>query len=389
MALRWRVLVLLFAVRTTMAFQFQTVGALGPLVRADFGVGLADLGLLIGLYLSPGIVLALPSGTLGRRFGDKPCVLGGLLLMVVGGLVMAFGVGWPAQLSGRLLAGFGGVLLNVLMSKMVTDWFAGREIATAMAIYVNSWPFGIAIALMTLPFAGAALGVHGAYLISVAAAAFGAMLLLALYQPATGGAGVGAQGGVPTGRPAAAIVFAGLTWGLYNGAVGMVFSFGNSLLAERGWTLAAAGGVTSLALWLTMLSVALGGVLADRTGRYGTVLIGGFLAFALMLGVAARTDAALPAFAGIGFVCGLPAGAIMSLPTRVLTVRTRAVGMGIFWTMFYLIVVSSPWIGGWLAGATGGVASAFDFGSLLLLLACACYFAFVPLAGSYVATVRA
>jgi hypothetical protein len=38
----------------------------------------------------------------------------------------------------------------------------------------------------------------------------------------------------------------------------------------------------------------------------------------------------------------------------------------------------------------GGVASAFDFGSLLLLLlACACYFAFVPLAGSYVATVRA
>jgi MFS family permease len=68
--------------------------------------------------------------------------------MVVGGLVMAFGVGWPAQLSGRLLAGFGGVLLNVLMSKMVTDWFAGREIATAMAIYVNSWPFGIAIALM-------------------------------------------------------------------------------------------------------------------------------------------------------------------------------------------------------------------------------------------------
>ena len=48
MPLRWRVLALLFAVRTTMAFQFQSVGALGPLVRADFGVGLADLGLLIG-----------------------------------------------------------------------------------------------------------------------------------------------------------------------------------------------------------------------------------------------------------------------------------------------------------------------------------------------------
>jgi MFS family permease len=168
----------------------------------------------------------------------------------------------------------------------------------------------------------------------------------------------------------------------------MVLSFGNSLLAERGWILAAAGGTTSLALWLTMLSVALGGVLADRTGRYGAVLIGGFIAFALMLGIAARTDAAMPAFAGIGFVCGLPAGAIMSLPTRVLTVRTRAVGMGIFWTIFYLIVVSPPWIGGWLAGATGGVTAAFDFGGLLLLLACACYFAFVRLASLHVATAR-
>src|SRR5271168_230341 len=131
-----------------MAFQFQTVGALGPLVRADFGVGLADLGLLIGLYLSPGIVLALPSGTLGRRLGDKPCVLGGLLLMVVGGLVMALGVGWPAQLSGRLLAGFGGVLLTVLMSKMVTDWFAGRENRHRDGDLREFLPFGIAIALM-------------------------------------------------------------------------------------------------------------------------------------------------------------------------------------------------------------------------------------------------
>jgi hypothetical protein len=32
------------------------------------------------------------------------------------------------------LAGTGGVLLNVLMSKMVTDWFAGKEIATSMAV---------------------------------------------------------------------------------------------------------------------------------------------------------------------------------------------------------------------------------------------------------------
>ena len=64
---------------------------------------------------------------------------------------MAFGGSWSWQVAGRLIAGTGGVLLNVQMTKMVADWFAGKEIATAMAIFVNSWPAGVALSLLTLP----------------------------------------------------------------------------------------------------------------------------------------------------------------------------------------------------------------------------------------------
>jgi len=42
--------------------------------------------------------------------------------------------------AGRLVAGAGGVILSVQMTKMLTDWFAGHEIATAMAIFVNLGP---------------------------------------------------------------------------------------------------------------------------------------------------------------------------------------------------------------------------------------------------------
>ena len=38
--------------------------------------------------------------------------------------------------AGRGVAGIGGVLLKLLMSKMVTNRSAGREIATAMAIFI-------------------------------------------------------------------------------------------------------------------------------------------------------------------------------------------------------------------------------------------------------------
>ncbi len=215
MPVRWHVLALLFTLRTTMAFQFQAVGTLGPLVRTEFGVGLLDLGILIGLYQSAGIVISLPGGALGRRFGDKTCVFAGLVLMTLGGLTMALLPGWSAQIGGRLLAGFGGVLLTVIMTKMVADWFSRGEIATAMGIYVNSWPFGIAIALIAMPVVGAAIGVRGAYLLTAGITAAGALLLIAFYRAPPVAPRTDIGSGTPMGRALVAVILAGLIWGLF------------------------------------------------------------------------------------------------------------------------------------------------------------------------------
>src|SRR3979411_777728 len=87
---RWGILAVLFAVRLTMGFQFQSVAAVAPLLERELGLSLADIGVLIGLYFTPGIALALPGGAIGQRFGDKTTVLGALLLMLAGGLAMAF-----------------------------------------------------------------------------------------------------------------------------------------------------------------------------------------------------------------------------------------------------------------------------------------------------------
>ncbi len=78
-------------------------------------------------------------------------MLGALLLMLAGSVMMASATSWNIQIAGRLVAGAGGVILTVQLTKMMTDWFAGKEIATAMAIFVNSWPAGIAVSLLVLP----------------------------------------------------------------------------------------------------------------------------------------------------------------------------------------------------------------------------------------------
>ena len=376
---RWGVLALLFAVRTTMGFQFQAVAALAPLMRSELGISLADIGLLIGLYLAPGIALATPGGAIGKRFGDKAAVVTGLALMVAGGLMMAVSDSWGVQIAGRLIAGTGGVLLNVLMSKMVTDWFSGKEIATAMAIFINSWPIGIALALLVLPSIGSAYGIGAAHLAAAVYAAIGLLALAALYRaPIAAAASVAPQTAAkwPTGPALTALLIAGLIWGLFNAAMAMIFGFGTTLLVERDWTPTAASSATSLVLWLVAISVPLGGFVADRSGRNDTVLLAGCLGSVVLLAIAARTDAVIPAFVALGLVCGIAAGPIMSLPVRVLPPETRAVGMGMFFTLFYIFVVLGPWIAGLLANAAGSAHVTFDFGAAMLLACCALVLAF-------------
>ena len=400
MTQRWNVLILLFIVRLSMAFQFQSVASISPALMKQYGVGLGDIGFLISLYLAPGLAFALPGGEIGRRFGDKRVVLFGLILMIAGGLAMAFAPTldsqvWGWQIAGRIVAGIGGVLLNVLMSKMVTDWFAGKEIATAMAIFVNSWPAGIALCLFLLPALAAAEGITSALLLTTAFCVLGFVLLAALYRPpAETGPGAIAAPAVPSAAPAApsapaswphppairAVIAAGCIWGLFNAAVGMVFGFGPTMLVERGWGLAAAGSATSLVLWFVSASVPLGGFLADRTGKPIAVMLIGFALFAVALLTATRTDAVIPAFVALGLAGGLSAGPIMSLPARILIPQLRAVGMGIYFTLFYLFVVCAPIIAGILSGRAGTAAVSFDFGAFMLALCFPAYWVFDRLA---------
>jgi MFS family permease len=283
---------------------------------------------------------------------------------------MAASASWALQLAGRLLAGIGGVLLNVLMSKMVTDWFAGREIATAMAVFVNSWPIGIALALVMLPMVATHFGVSATVLLTTALIAVGLLAMVMLYPAPTSTGPAGAGNANPDRAATRAVVAAGVIWGLYNASLGMVFAFGPSMLSEQGWSLAAASSTTSIVLWLVAVSVPIGGLLADRSGRSEAVLLGGCLAFAAALWIATRTDAVVPAFVAVGLACGLAAGPILSLPVRVLRPETRAVGMGIFFAFFYLLVVIAPWLAGALAKMVGTSRVAFDLGAAMLVLCC-------------------
>jgi predicted MFS family arabinose efflux permease len=364
---RWAILAVLFAVRATMAFQFQSVAAVAPLLGHEFGVSLADIGVLIGLYFAPGVALALPGGAIGQRFGDKTTVLGALLLMLAGSVVMALAASWSIQIAGRLVAGAGGVILSVQMTKMLTDWFAGKEIATAMAVFVNSWPAGIAVSLLVLPSIGTIYGVGAVHLGVAALIGCGIVLLATLYRSPADSITASTARLRLDRNAAVAVIAAGLIWGLFNVGFAVIFSFGPSMLVERGWSIASAGSTISIVLWMAVGSVPLGGFLADRTKRPEWFLVAGCVVFALLMVALPRSDAVIPIVVALGLVCGQPAGPIMSLPARVLQPATRAIGMGLFFTIFYACMMLGPVIGGACAKWTGSAGAAFDFGAAMVL----------------------
>ena len=232
---RWLILLVLFIARAAIAFQFQSIPALSPLLVENLQIDYALLGTLVGLYMLPGVVFSLPGGVLGQRFGDKQIALVGLGLMALGGLWVALSGTYLSASFGRVVGGVGAVLLNIVLAKMVTDWFAGREIVRAMALFVSSWPVGIGLGLLVLPILATTTSAMLALFTTALLSALALILVLAIYRPPAGFVSTPATFRIGlSGHEWWASTFAGMVWALFNVGYILVLAFGPSFLVGRG-----------------------------------------------------------------------------------------------------------------------------------------------------------
>jgi MFS family permease len=364
MANRWIVLALVFLTRTSMGFQFQSVASVAPLMIADLGLSYAQLGTLLGLYMLPGAVFALPGGVIGQRFGERRIVVAGLALMIAGGALTAGAGGFGTAVTGRLLSGVGAVVMNILLAKIVSDWFTGKELSTAMAIMLTSWPVGLGLAATTLGGVAAGTSWRTAVMATAAAAGLGVLLML-LCRDAPGAAGGPARAAL-RGRELGLSLSAGFAWGCFNASLVAIVAFGPGLLIARGATLGDAGRVVSLAIWLTMLSVPLGGLLTDRLERPTFLIVtGSLVAAGTMLLIPVLAHAVL-AFCLVGLAIGAPPGGLMALLPKALPPERLATGFGVFYTVFYVMMALTQPAAGLVRDVVGDPAAPIVFAALVM-----------------------
>ncbi|MCK5624090.1 MAG: MFS transporter, partial [Alphaproteobacteria bacterium] len=139
----------------------------------------------------------------------------------------------------------------------------------------------------------------------------------------------------------------------------------------RGMALAAAGAVTSLVSWLVIPALPLGGWLAERIGRPDATMAASFLAIAGLAWAIPFLPGSVLLFGLLGLAFGPAGGLIMALPSRVLRPENRAVGMGLFFTVYYVGMGVCPAIAGLLRDLTGDPAAPLFFAGVSILLALA------------------
>jgi len=369
---RWVILAVLFTVRSVMGLQFQSVASVSSFLIKDLNIDYAQLGILIGLYHLPGVVLAFPGGLLGKRFGDKRIVMSALVLMAIGGLIMGANDSYAFAVTGRLLSGVGGILLNVLLTKMIADWFAGKEIITAMAILVSSWPFGISLGLISLgklaTFSSWQLVMYltaGACLIALALVAALYRTPLAIIEKRESG-----SAGIKFSRQELwLVILAGLIWTLFNVGFITLPSFAPDLLTSIGYTITVAGLMVSIATWVCIFSVQLGGYISEKLNCPNIILVTCFVGISIGMCLLPYCPYPIVLFIFLGFIFGPPAGIIMALPAQVLHPENRAVGMGLFYSCYYGGMMALTSLAGYSRDLTQNAVTPVLFGGMLLIIA--------------------
>jgi len=367
MANRWVALAIVFVTRTSMGFQFQAVASVAPLIVGDLGLSYAQLGTLVGIYMLPGAFFALPGGIIGQRFGERRVVVAGLALMVAGGVITASAGSFAGAAAGRIVSGIGAVLMNILLTRLISDWFAGKELSTAMGVMLTSWPVGLGLATATLGGLAAGSGWRWPITMTAIAAAVGLLLMLVVFREAPRSAGVAATPARASlaGRDLRLSISAGFAWGCFNASLVAIIVFGPGLLIARGIPLGDAGFIVSLAIWLTIVSIPLGGLLGERLSHNMLIVVGSLVAATMTLLIPVISPAIL-AFCLVGFAIGPPPGPLMALLPRALPPERLTTAFAVFYTLFYVMMALTQPAAGLVRDHFGDPAAPIVFAAIVM-----------------------
>jgi MFS family permease len=364
----WRWLVL-FVVSLVMFGSYYVYDALSPLneyIQQGMGIDNEDFGKLFTFYSIPNLFfLLVVAGFLLDKLGVKRAGSLYAFLILLGSFMTSAGAGnsFALMLAGRAVYGFGSEATLLVTNKVIARWFKGKELGFAFGLNITVMRLGTILALRaSAPIADAAGSYRWAIWVStiimlVAFLSFFVYILLdrksAEADKSGGGEKIVFSDITRLGYPFWVVSFLCLTY------YSAVFPFTSHAIRflQMKWGMSAAqgGAYTSYIMTASMIFTPLLGLLVDKRGHRGKIMVIGALLILpahLLLGLTTLHPVFSFIMLGASFSL-VPAALWPAIP---ILVKENFLGTayGIIGWIQNMGLALFPWLAGRLVDAAGG-----------------------------------
>jgi cyanate permease len=359
-------------------------------MMADLGLSLEQAGFLVALVPLALVLLCIPGGLFADRFGVRPAVLIGGVIMGVFGLLRGFATNFLTLATTMFLCGVGYSIAYPNLPKVTGLWFSYKEYAMASGVMFTGMEVGIAssfilVPAVLLPVTGSWQGVFMAVgLIALAMTLIWA--LLAKERPNNSAvdqskdiSSVERQR-VPFRKSLSTVLKNKYMWIVMLTCLFLLapqialLGFLKDLLTGKGIDSTTAGVVASMVSWFMIPGSFVAPMISNRLGRRKPFI----WATAIVAAVAlffTGTATGFPLWASVivyGFLIGSMAPIILAMPVELMGPSYSATAGGFTLVGGYFGATFAPWLAGYLSTATGSFLPAVIMCTALTVLEVVC-----------------
>jgi predicted MFS family arabinose efflux permease len=336
---RWLILassvVSFFAVGVT----FFAVPPLVPQLVEIFGLTRLQIGILMGAIAIPAVVVSIPLGSAVDRWSARATGTIGLSVMAAGATVFALAPSYTALVTGRVVFGVGGLIVNLLMARLVTEAFRGHELSLAMGIFNSVYPTSMIIMFTVHPRLLDLMGWRGELLLLAGLAVLAIPLHVVAVPAALRGDDHAPEPTLTERRVTRSLTMLATAWALFFGVYAAVFTFAPE------W---AGGGpaallTVSLIAWTALIFAPIVGGAIDRVGHPSRWLAVSLALLGLTLfGMSSGRIPPTPAMVLVGLCVGSALTATYSLPARLVPAANVGFAFGFITAFSNLATLVGP-----------------------------------------------
>ncbi|MGV8083014.1 MAG: CynX/NimT family MFS transporter [Coriobacteriia bacterium] len=278
-------LVLLLLGTTIATVQFKVPTIMGNIMD-QFSMSAAAASWLMSIFTFAGIILALPTGALAKKYGPKNMLLVAVSVAVIGALMGAFSNSGALLIVSRGVEGVALIFVTVCGPLAVQKYVAPDKIGAATGIWAIWVCLGSVIGGILTPSLFAWTGFKGVWVIYALAAVVAAVLVAVIIkEPGKSVAKSVADAAASSPRTEAAArvgyseLFTAKTvlffigFGIFNLVLLSVLAFSPTWMQVNGISKTLSGFISTLPMLLAVISSPLFGNISDRIGRRKPLLL--------------------------------------------------------------------------------------------------------------------